>query len=149
MLLTIPSGCGKKAMMHAVIAETGVYFFVINGPEVIISKRTGESKTNLRCAFEDAKENVVDYNGVIIFIDKINLIVPRCDKAGGDVEKRIVSQLLTLLSSCVIVIARIDTRTNIISRQIIHSKSRHFIINILFLILKARGRAPTEIMEVI
>ena len=83
VLLTSPSECGKKAMTHAVAAETGTYFFVIKGPEVIISKRTGESETNLRRAFEDAKENVANYNGRIIFIDEIDSIVPRRDKAGG------------------------------------------------------------------
>ncbi len=123
MLLTSPSGCGKKAMTHAVAAETGTYFFVIKGPGVIISKCTGESETNLRRAFEDAEENVANYNGRIIFINKIDSIAPRRDKeAGGEVAKGIVSQLLTLLLSRMIIIATIDTRTNIISRQIIHSK---------------------------
>ena len=109
VLLTGPSGCGKTAMARAVAAETGAYFFVINGPEVI-SKRAGESETNLRRAFEDAESNAADYNGAIIFIDEIDSIAPRRDKAGGEVEKRIVSQLLTLMdglksSSRVIVIA--------------------------------------------
>ena len=109
VLLTGPSGCGKTAMARAVAAETGAYFFVINGPEVI-SKRAGESETNLRRAFEDAEANAADYNGAIIFIDEIDSIAPRRDKAGGEVEKRIVSQLLTLMdglksSSRVIVIA--------------------------------------------
>merc|ERR1712176_101757 len=96
VLLTGPSGCGKTAMARAVAAETGAYFFVINGPEVI-SKRAGESETNLRRAFEDAEENAEDYNGAIIFIDEIDSIAPRREKAGGEVEKRIVSQLLTLM----------------------------------------------------
>lgn len=109
VLLTGPSGCGKTAMARAVAAETGAYFFVINGPEVI-SKRAGESETNLRRAFEDAEANAPDYNGAIIFIDEIDSIAPRRDKAGGEVEKRIVSQLLTLMdglkpTSKVIVIA--------------------------------------------
>lgn len=109
VLLTGPSGCGKTAMARAVAAETGAYFFVINGPEVI-SKRAGESETNLRRAFEDAEANAADYNGAIIFIDELDSIAPRRDKAGGEVEKRIVSQLLTLMdglkpSSRVIVIA--------------------------------------------
>jgi len=109
VLLTGPSGCGKTAMARAVAAETGAYFFVINGPEVI-SKRAGESETNLRRAFEDAEANSADYNGAIIFIDEIDSIAPRRDKAGGEVEKRIVSQLLTLMDglkpmSKVIVIA--------------------------------------------
>lgn len=96
VLLTGPSGCGKTAMARAVAAETGAYFFVINGPEVI-SKRAGESETNLRRAFEDAESNAEDYNGAIIFIDEIDSIAPRREKAGGEVEKRIVSQLLTLM----------------------------------------------------
>ncbi len=83
VLLTSPSGCGKKAMMHAVTAKTSTYFFMIKGPKVIISKRTGESETNLRRAFEDAKENVANYNGRIIFIDEIDSIVPQRDKEAG------------------------------------------------------------------
>ena len=85
VLLTGPSRCGKTAMARAVAANAGVYFFVINGPdpEVIISKRAGESETNLRRAFEDAEENAPDYNGAIIFIDEIDSIAPRRDKAGG------------------------------------------------------------------
>jgi transitional endoplasmic reticulum ATPase len=96
VLLTGPSGSGKTAMARAVAAETGAYFFVINGPEVI-SKRAGESETNLRRAFEDAEANAEDYNGAIIFIDEIDSIAPKREKAGGEVEKRIVSQLLTLM----------------------------------------------------
>jgi transitional endoplasmic reticulum ATPase len=83
-------------MARAVAAETGAYFFVINGPEVI-SKKAGESETNLRRAFEDAAANAEDYGGAIIFIDEIDSIAPKREKAGGEVEKRIVSQLLTLM----------------------------------------------------
>lgn len=109
VLLTGPSGCGKTAMARAVAAETGAYFFVINGPEVI-SKKAGESETNLRRAFEDAAANAEDYGGAIIFIDEIDSIAPKREKAGGEVEKRIVSQLLTLMdglkpSSKVVVMA--------------------------------------------
>ena len=109
VLLTGPSGCGKTAMARAVAAETGAYFFVINGPEVI-SKKAGESETNLRRAFEDAEANAEDYGGAIVFIDEIDSIAPKREKAGGEVEKRIVSQLLTLMdglkpTSKVVVIA--------------------------------------------
>ena len=96
VLLTGPSGCGKTAMARAVAAETGAYFFVINGPEVI-SKKAGESETNLRRAFEDAEANAEDYGGAIVFIDEVDSIAPKREKAGGEVEKRIVSQLLTLM----------------------------------------------------
>jgi len=96
VLLTGPSGCGKTAMARAVAAETGAYFFVINGPEVI-SKKAGESETNLRRAFEDAEANAEDYGGAIIFIDELDSIAPKREKASGEVEKRIVSQLLTLM----------------------------------------------------
>ena len=115
VLLTGPSGCGKTAMARAVAAETGAYFFVINGPEVI-SKRAGESETNLRRAFEDAEANAEDYNGAIIFIDEIDSIAPKRENAGGEVEKRIVSQLLTLMdgmkpTSKVVVIAATNRPT--------------------------------------
>jgi len=115
VLLTGPSGSGKSAMARAVAAETGAYFFVINGPEVI-SKRAGESETNLRRAFEDAEANAEDYNGAIIFIDEIDSIAPKREQAGGEVEKRIVSQLLTLMdglkpTSKVVVIAATNRPT--------------------------------------
>jgi transitional endoplasmic reticulum ATPase len=115
VLLTGPSGSGKTAMARAVAAETGAYFFVINGPEVI-SKRAGESETNLRRAFEDAAANAEDYNGAIIFIDELDSIAPKREKAGGEVEKRVVSQLLTLMdgikpASKVVVIAATNRPT--------------------------------------
>lgn len=115
VLLTGPSGCGKTSLARAVAAETGAYFFVINGPEVI-SKRAGESETNLRRAFEDAAEHADDYGGAIVFIDEIDSIAPKREKAGGEVEKRIVSQLLTLMdglkpSSKVIVIGATNRPT--------------------------------------
>eukprot|EP00797_Seminavis_robusta_P031182 Sro66_g037380.2 (916) ;mRNA; f:133110-136027 len=117
VLLTGPSGCGKTAMAKAVAAETQAYFFVINGPEVI-SKKAGESETNLRRAFEDAEANAAEYGGAIIFIDEIDSIAPKREKAGGEVEKRIVSQLLTLMdglkpTSKVVVIAATN-RPNVI-----------------------------------
>jgi transitional endoplasmic reticulum ATPase len=67
-------------------------FFLINGPE-IMSKMAGESEANLRKAFEEAEKNAP----AIIFIDEIDSIAPKRDKANGEVEKRIVAMLLTLM----------------------------------------------------
>merc|ERR1719152_629386 len=77
---------------NAVKAETGVYFINVNGPEVM-SKRSGESEAGLRKTFEDAEAN----SPAIIFIDEIDAIAPKREKAQGEVERRIVSQLLTLM----------------------------------------------------
>merc|ERR1719478_892503 len=71
---------------------TGAFFFLINGPE-IMSKMAGEAEGNLRKAFEEAEKNAP----AIIFIDEIDSIAPKRDKTNGEVEKRIVSQLLTLM----------------------------------------------------
>ena len=72
--------------------ETGAFFFLINGPE-IMSKLAGESESNLRKAFEEAEKN----SPAIIFIDEIDSIAPKREKTQGEVERRIVSQLLTLM----------------------------------------------------
>merc|ERR1719152_1142893 len=77
---------------NAVKAETGVYFINVNGPEVM-SKRSGESEAGLRKTFEDAEAN----SPAIIFIDEIDSIAPKREKTQGEVERRIVSQLLTLM----------------------------------------------------
>ncbi|CAM9576136.1 unnamed protein product [Chrysoparadoxa australica] len=113
VLMYGPPGCGKTMIARAVAGETGAYCFTINGPE-IMSKLSGESETNLRKAFEEAENN----SPAIIFIDEIDSIAPKRDKAGGEVEKRIVSQLLTLMdgikpTSHVVVIAATN-RPNII-----------------------------------
>lgn len=72
--------------------ETGAFIFTINGPE-IMSKMAGESESNLRKAFEEAEKN----SPSIIFIDEIDSIAPKRDKTNGEVERRVVSQLLTLM----------------------------------------------------
>merc|ERR1711998_150142 len=77
---------------RAVANETGAYFFIINGPE-IMSKMAGDSESNLRRAFEEAEKNAP----AIIFIDEIDSVAPKRDKTNGEVEKRVVSQLLTLM----------------------------------------------------
>ena len=92
VLIYGPPGCGKTMIARAVVAETGASLFLINGPEVM-SKMAGESEQNLRNAFEKAEENAP----AIIFIDEIDAIAPRRDKTQGEVERRIVSQLLTLM----------------------------------------------------
>ncbi|KAI4736816.1 AAA ATPase, partial [Aureobasidium sp. EXF-12298] len=92
ILMYGPPGTGKTLMARAVANETGAFFFLINGPE-IMSKMAGESESNLRKAFEEAEKN----SPAIIFIDEIDSIAPKRDKTNGEVERRVVSQLLTLM----------------------------------------------------
>lgn len=92
VLMFGPPGTGKTLMARAVANETGAFFFLINGPE-IMSKMAGESESNLRKAFEEAEKN----SPAIIFIDEIDSIAPKREKTNGEVERRVVSQLLTLM----------------------------------------------------
>ncbi|XP_065193955.1 transitional endoplasmic reticulum ATPase-like [Sycon ciliatum] len=92
ILLFGPPGTGKTLIARAVANETGAFFFLINGPE-IMSKMAGESESNLRKAFEEAEKN----SPAIIFIDELDAIAPKREKTHGEVERRIVSQLLTLM----------------------------------------------------
>merc|ERR1719249_108100 len=92
VLLYGPPGTGKTLMAKAVANETGAFFFLINGPE-IMSKMAGDSESNLRKAFEEAEKNAP----AIIFIDEIDSIAPERDKTNGELERRIVSMLLTLM----------------------------------------------------
>ncbi|MQL85517.1 hypothetical protein Taro_018037 [Colocasia esculenta] len=92
ILLYGPPGSGKTLIARAVANETGAFFFLINGPE-IMSKMAGESESNLRKAFEEAEKNAPS----IIFIDELDSIAPKREKTHGEVERRIVSQLLTLM----------------------------------------------------
>jgi len=92
ILMYGPPGTGKTLIARAVANETGAFFFLINGPE-IMSKMAGESESNLRKAFEEADKNAPS----IIFIDEVDSIAPKREKTQGEVERRIVSQLLTLM----------------------------------------------------
>ncbi|KAI5169437.1 transitional endoplasmic reticulum ATPase [Pancytospora epiphaga] len=92
ILLHGPPGTGKTLIARAIANETGAFLHVINGPE-IMSKMSGESESNLRKAFEEAEK----HSPSIIFMDEIDSIAPNRDKTQGEVERRIVSQLLTLM----------------------------------------------------
>jgi len=102
ILLYGPPGCGKTLLAKAVASEASTNFFTINGPEVV-SKWYGQSEQNLRKIFQDAQEN----SPSIIFIDEIDAIAPKRSDVHGDVEKRIVAQLLTLMDG-------LEARGNII-----------------------------------
>ncbi|KAJ1917403.1 AAA ATPase cdc48 [Mycoemilia scoparia] len=102
VLMYGPPGTGKTLIARAVANETGAFFFLINGPE-IMSKMAGESESNLRKAFEEAEKN----SPAIIFIDEIDSIAPKREKTNGEVERRVVSQLLTLMDG-------LKARSNII-----------------------------------
>ncbi|PNW82010.1 hypothetical protein CHLRE_06g269950v5 [Chlamydomonas reinhardtii] len=92
ILLYGPPGSGKTLIARAVANETGAFFVVVNGPE-IMSKLAGESESNLRKVFQEAEKNAPS----IIFIDEVDSIAPKREKTQGEVERRIVSQLLTLM----------------------------------------------------
>jgi len=94
MLIYGPPGCGKTMIAKAVAAETGVFFFLINGPEVM-SKTSGESEQRLRQAFEECEKN----QPAILFIDELDAIAPPRGKTQGQAEKGIVSHLLTLMDN--------------------------------------------------
>ena len=86
------SGGGKTLLAKAVANESEAHFITINGPE-IVSKFVGEAEEKLRNILKDAEEN----SPAIIFIDEIDAIAPKREEVTGEVEKRIVSQLLTLM----------------------------------------------------
>ncbi len=87
-----PSGTGKTLMAKAVSQESNAYFISINGPE-IMSKFYGASEGRLRELFDDAEKNAPS----IIFIDEIDSIAPKRSDTSGEVERRVVSQLLSLM----------------------------------------------------
>src|ERR671925_230371 len=92
VLLHGPPGTGKTLLAKAVANETNANFYSIGGPE-IMSKFYGESEERLREVFKEAEENAPS----IIFIDELDSIAPKREEVSGDVEKRVVSQLLTLM----------------------------------------------------
>ncbi len=92
VLLHGPPGTGKTLIAKAVANESGANFKVINGPE-IMSKFYGESEGKLREAFEEAEKNAPS----IIFIDEIDSIAPKRADVTGEVERRVVAQLLALM----------------------------------------------------
>jgi transitional endoplasmic reticulum ATPase len=92
VLLHGPPGCGKTLLARAVANESDANFFSINGPE-IMSKFYGESEARLREMFQQAEKN----SPAIIFIDELDAIAPKREEVTGEVERRVVAQLLALL----------------------------------------------------
>lgn len=92
VLLRGPPGTGKTLIAKAVASETNTHFININGPE-IMSKYYGQSEENLRKVFDEAEKNAP----AIIFIDEIDAIAPKRGEVTGEVERRVVAQLLALM----------------------------------------------------
>ena len=92
VLLHGPPGTGKTMIAKAVANETNAHFTSINGPE-IISKYYGESEKQLREIFDEAASNAP----AIIFVDELDSIAPKREDVSGEVERRVVAQLLTLM----------------------------------------------------
>jgi len=92
VLLYGPPGTGKTLLAKAVANETSSNFFAINGPE-LMSKFYGQSEENLRKVFEDAEKSAPS----IVFIDEIDAIAPKREEVTGEVERRVVAQLLALM----------------------------------------------------
>jgi transitional endoplasmic reticulum ATPase len=92
VLLYGPPGTGKTLIARSVASEVRAHFILVNGPE-IMKKYLGESEAALREMFEDAQRNAP----AIIFLDELDAIAPKRADVAGDVEKRVVAQLLTLM----------------------------------------------------
>ena len=96
VLLTGPPGTGKTLIARAVSSEVRAHFIHVNGPEVI-HKYYGESEAKLRQIFEEAQQNAPS----IIFLDEFDALAPKRAQVVGDVEKRVVAQLLALMDGLV------------------------------------------------
>jgi len=127
VLLTGPPGTGKTLLAKAVATESDANFILLNGPE-IMSKFYGESEKKLRNIFEDAEKNAPS----IIFIDEIDAIAPKREDVGGEVERRVVSQILTLMDG-------LKSRGNVV---VIGATNR---VNALDPALRRPGRFDREI----
>ena len=92
VLMYGPPGTGKTLLAKAVANESDAHFILLNGPE-IMSKFYGESEKKIREIFDEAEKNAP----AIIFIDEIDAIAPKREEVGGEVERRVVSQLLTMM----------------------------------------------------
>ena len=92
VILHGPPGTGKTLLAKAVANETNVNFYSIGGPE-IMSKFYGESEERLRNIFQEAEKNAPS----IIFIDELDSIAPKREEVSGEVERRVVAQLLSLM----------------------------------------------------
>jgi len=92
ILLYGPPGCGKTLIAKVLASESEANMYLINGPE-IMNKYYGESEARLRDIFKEAKDN----SPSIIFIDEMDALAPKREEAYGDVEKRVVAQLLALM----------------------------------------------------
>ena len=102
ILLYGPPGCGKTLLAKVIASESEANMYPINGPE-IMNKYYGETEAKLRDIFKEAKDN----SPSIIFIDEIDAIAPKREEVYGDVEKRVVAQLLALMDG-------LDDRGNVV-----------------------------------
>jgi transitional endoplasmic reticulum ATPase len=127
VLLHGPPGTGKTLLAKAVATESEANFILLNGPE-IMSKFYGESEKKIRDIFEEAEKNAPS----IIFIDELDAIAPKREDVGGEVERRVVSQILTMMDG-------LKSRGNVI---VIGATNR---VNALDPALRRPGRFDREI----